>query len=69
MADTDVGKQVEYNADGEWVPAWVVEYQAGKDAGDHRVAGFTTSAQKAAGGGDVFNVWSTPGTKPGNFRL
>ncbi len=64
-----VGTWGEYNADGEWVPCVVVEYKAGKEEGDYRVAGFTTSAQQKSGQPDYFSVWSTPGSKPGNFRL
>ncbi len=64
-----VGAKAEYNADGEWVPCTVVEYDAGKEQGDYRVGGFTTTKQQKTGQPDYFNVWSTPGHKPGNFRL
>lgn len=65
----EVGELVSYQyAAGKYVPAVIVEYQAGKDAGDYRLGGFTNSDQKADGAGDVFNLWSTPGSKQGNFK-
>ncbi len=69
MSDLDVGKWGEYNANGQWVPCVIVEYVPGREGGDHRVAGFTNTKQQKSGQPDYFNVWSTPGSKPGNFRL
>lgn len=64
------GTKVRYQyAKGKFVPAWVVEYEAGKDEGDHRIAGFTNSDQKKDGAGDVFNVWSVVGSIQGSFEV
>lgn len=65
-----VGKSVAYQyAKGKFVPAVVVEYVPDKPQGDYRLGGFTNSEQKAAGGGDVFNVFSVLGTTQGSFKL
>ena len=69
MADTDVGKKATFHSEHGDVPCWVVEYEAGRDAGDHRIAGFCNSAMKKAGGGDVFNTWSQTGDGQGLFTL
>ena len=64
------GTQVDYQyAKGKFVPAWVVEYVAGRDEGDHRVAGFTNTDQKNDGAGDVFTVWSVVGDTQGSFKV
>jgi hypothetical protein len=69
MADTDVGKKGTYHSEHGNVPCWVVEYEAGKDEGDHRIAGFCNTAMKQAGSGDVFNTWSQVGSAEGQFSL
>jgi hypothetical protein len=36
----------------------VIEYQGGRDKGDHRIAGFTNEAAEQAGKGITFSDWS-----------
>jgi len=67
MAGIAIGKKVTYHSEHGDVPAWVIEYEAGRDAGDHLVAGFTNAGMHAAGGGDVFRHWSVVGDEQGAF--
>ena len=70
MPAIPVGTKVNYEYhEGDHVPAFVVEYQEGKDEGDYRLGGFCNSAQKAEGQGDVFNLWSVLGSGQGSFQL
>jgi hypothetical protein len=64
------GTKIEFEyAEDKFVPGWVVEYEAGRPQGDHRIAGFSNSDQKEAGEGDVWNVWSVVGSKRGSFKV
>lgn len=68
MADSDVGKKVTYHSEhGPIKTAWVADYVAGKESGDHLVVGFWNQAGKKAGQGITFALWSTPGDKQGEF--
>lgn len=60
MAAVAVGAKVTYHSEnGDWV-AWVVEYAAGRDAGDYTVAGFTNA-------GSLFTRHSVVGKEQGAF--
>lgn len=67
MAGVTPGKRGTYHSEHGDVPCWVIEYEAGRDGGDHHVGGFTSAAQHNAGQGDVFRVWTTVGDKQGEF--
>lgn len=67
MAGIAAGHKGTYHSEHGDVPCWVVEYEAGRDEGDHRVAGFTNTAQRKAGAADTFNVWTVVGDEQGAF--
>ena len=64
MADTDVGKRGTYHSEDGDVPCWVLQYEAGRENGDHQIAGF-----KAGGGEDTFKTWTVVGTEQGAFSV
>lgn len=64
MADTDVGKEGTYHAESGDVPCWVLAYEAGREKGDHQIAGF-----KAGAGEDTFKKWTVVGTEKGAFSV
>jgi hypothetical protein len=61
------GTQVLYHSEHGDFPAWVVEYVAGRDEGDHFVAGWTTPEAQKAGQGPYFADWSVVGHEHGAF--
>lgn len=65
MADTDVGKRGTFHSEDGDVPCWVIKYVAGRDGGDHLVAGF----EAAHGKGDTFRVWTVVGKEQGAFTV
>lgn len=69
MSDLDVRKKGTYHS--QWGPlvAWVTDYEAGRDGGDHRVAGFTNTAAQAAGQGPTFDRWTIIGHDEGEFSV
>jgi hypothetical protein len=70
MADTDVGKRAtRRNEHGESVVCDIVDYEAGRDAGDHLVFGGTTAAEHKDGAGDVFRDWLVVGHGPGSITI
>lgn len=69
MSDLDVGKDGTFHSEHGDVPCQVIEYVAGKDAGDHRIAGFTNTAMQDAGAGPTFNHFSQVGSKEGQFTV
>jgi hypothetical protein len=67
----NVGRQVVYtDGHGEHV-GWVVDYEAGRDKGDHLISGWENAAGRAAKQGDTFTAWSVMRVKPenGTFRF
>ena len=67
----DVGKLILYHtADGDQ-PGVIVDYQAGRDAGDHLIAGWNNVARADATGAGTFRLWSVfrEGTEEGTFRF
>ena len=62
-----VGTKVLYHDEHGDQVAWVTDYEAGRDAGDHHIAGFNSIKVKDAGQGAVFAVWSVVGTEHGAF--
>ncbi len=69
MAAGDVHRKVVYHSEHGDYTGWVTDYQAGRDQGDHHIAGFTNAAGKEAGDGDTFTAWSVDGTEQGAFTL
>jgi hypothetical protein len=68
MAADDVEKKFTFHSPHGDVACWVTEYQAGKDAGDHHIAGFSNSKMKAAGEGDTFSRWAQFGPDESQFN-
>lgn len=64
-----VGAKGTYHDEHGDVPAWVIEYDAGKESGDYLVGGFTSAKAHAAGQGDVFRVWTVLGSEQGAFTV
>lgn len=56
MADTDVHKKVLADLEGQEVLGWIVKYEAGKDQGDHYIAGFTPPDLRSRYG-PTFGEW------------
>lgn len=67
MEGIKAGHPGTYHSEHGDVPAWVIEYHAGRDEGDHLVGGFVNAAGHAAGQGDVFRVWTVVGDEKGAF--
>lgn len=67
MAGIAEGTPGTYHSEHGDVPAWVVEYKAGRDSGDHYVAGFSLPGEMAHVNGPTFGHWTQIGSKQGQF--
>ena len=68
MADTDVGKRAVLHTDDGDLICWVLEYEAGRDSGDHYVAGWNNSKSKV-GQADYFSKWVVVGDDAGEITI
>lgn len=66
MAGIAPGKKGTFHTEHGDVPCWVVEYEAGRDGGDHLVGGFSLDAMRETSG-DTFLRWSVVGDEEGAF--
>lgn len=68
MADTDVGKRATYHSEHGPLICWVTDYEAGRDGGDHHVAGWNNSKSKV-GQADYFSAWTVVGSQQGAITI
>lgn len=66
MAGLQVGTKGTYHSEHGDVPGWVIEYEAGRDAGDHLIGGFSNSAMRTSSG-DTYLRWAVVGDEAGAF--
>lgn len=67
MAGIAEGTKGTYHSEHGDATAWVVAYEAGRDSGDHYVAGFSLPGAMSSENGPTFNVWTQIGGKQGQF--
>lgn len=67
MAAVKAGHKAVYHSEHGDVPAWVIEYDEGREQGDYLIGGFWNTAGREAGRGDTFVVRSVVGHEQGAF--
>lgn len=68
MSDLDVGKRADYHSGHGDLICWVTDYEAGRDAGDHHVAGWNNAKTKE-GQADYFSAWTVVGEDQGEITI